>query len=418
MLILLSAPLFSQPPEQELSALLDDLTSTDFDAREKASTRLVAMGEPARAFLEKARESLDLEGRLRIDAILARLSTAAPSVEPVVFEPTIVDIDLQEVPIAVAAKRLGEAAGIAIAFGRSGPGVPPPPGHDVPVSFSVKGISFFEALDRFCAITGCLFNTDYSTGGFVLTPGYGGKTGPVRYDGPMRVLATSLSISRQTRFTDPPTINANLQLRINIEPRATILGIIGPVRKASAKDDLGNALTFRTYSGPRNLQAMGRQRQTFQSLAFDAPKPTAKKLVEVRVPLELIVPSSMLASEIQDLAASEPDAPGVGALRLKIDTLATTQPGQHTVTISFHKPIAEGKVELRVTPDLEEIHVFDTKGQKIPIAPNTIVRRRVGTREVRTLRLPDTPVGRIQVRALRSFTVMKRVVTFAELALP
>ena len=43
MLILLSAPLFSQPPEQELSALLDDLTSTDFDAREKASTRLVAM---------------------------------------------------------------------------------------------------------------------------------------------------------------------------------------------------------------------------------------------------------------------------------------------------------------------------------------------------------------------------------------
>lgn len=418
MVLAMGAAVPAQPTEAELSDLLHALTSTDFDAREQATTRLVGLGEPARAFLEKAREGLDLEGKLRIDAILARLSTADPTVERVAFEPTIVDIDIEEEPIALAARQLGDAGGVAVSFGRTGPGVKKPPGGEVPVSFKAKGISFFEALDRFCAITGCIYNTDYATGGFVLTPGYAGKIGPVRYDGPMRVLATSLSISRQTRFTDPPTINANLQIRINIEPRARVLGVIGPLEGVTAKDDLGNALTFRTYNGQRTMQAMGRQLQSFQSLSFEAPSPAARKLLQVRIPLDLVVPSSMLESEVRSLDVAPPEARGTGALGLKVDAVADTQPGFRSVTISFRPTIAEGKTELRVPPQHEEIKAYDLKGQVIPLPVNTIGRRRVGNREVRTLRLPDTPIGRIQVRALRTYEVIQRVVTFPELKLP
>ena len=131
------------------------------------------------------------------------------------------------------------------------------------------------------------------------------------------------------------------------------------------------------------------------------------------------VASSLVASEVTSLEPAAQDAPGTGALRLKVDSVTASGPDQRLVNISFQQPIPEGDGDLRNNPQYEEILVFDTKGQEIPVPYQTIGRRRVGVREVRTLRLPEArPIGRIVVRCLRKYTILKRSVTFPELKLP
>lgn len=408
----------AQPDLTELQGLLKDLTSADFAAREKATDRILAIGEPSRKFLESARDDLDLEGRLRIDAILARLTTTNEATEAFTFEATRIDIELDEVPIGEAARRLGLAAGIPIRYGRvQRPGTSAPPSQGVPLSFTVKDIPFFEALDRFCVLAGCTFNPDYASGGLTLNPATGGKIGPVRYDGPMRIAATSLSVNRTTRFVDPPTTYANLQVRINVEPHARLLGLLSPVTGASAKDDKGNDVTFTSHTGPKHMQSLANNHQIYQALSMEPPAADAKKLLQVRMPLDIVVPKRMISAELTSLEPAGPDEAGVGHLRLKVD--ARQQPGEHqTVTISFVAPIAEGDKQLRVAPQYEEIEVYDLKGQRVEIPRRSISRRRVQTREARVLQLPNVPIGRIRVRLLAEYSILRKVVVFPELALP
>ena len=96
----------AQPDDVALAHLLEQLASSDFATRERATEGFLARGSNARAFLERARSGLDLEGRLRIDAILARLAGSEDAGGPREFEATLVDIDLREVPIGDAARRL------------------------------------------------------------------------------------------------------------------------------------------------------------------------------------------------------------------------------------------------------------------------------------------------------------------------
>lgn len=59
--------------EEDLAALVRDLGSEDFAAREAATLRLAEIGEPARELLEQARSSVDAEVQMRASKILAML---------------------------------------------------------------------------------------------------------------------------------------------------------------------------------------------------------------------------------------------------------------------------------------------------------------------------------------------------------
>lgn len=418
LLVALATPALAQPDVGELEDLLKDLTSTDFAARERATGRILAIGEASRVFLEAARNGLDLEGRLRVDAILSRLATADEASQGIVFESTRVHVDFDEIPIDEATRRLGLAAGVPIRYGQvQRGGVGAPPGQRVPISFSASGLPFFEALDRFCVLTGCTFNSDYATGGLVLNPTTGGKVGPVRYDGPMRIAAMSMSVNRTTRFVDPPTTYATLQVRINVEPQARLLGLLSPVRGVTAKDGKGNTVRFTNRDGPRHMQSLTTNFQVFQAISMEPPATNAKKLVEVRIPLELVVPTRMVSADIASLDPSDAEHAGAGSLRLKVDSHHRSGEKQ-TVTISFVAPIAEGKEPLRTLPQYEEIELYDLKGQRVEIPRRSIARRRIGERETRTLQLPNIPIGRLRVRTLSHYEILRKTVVFAELELP
>ena len=408
----------AQPDISELEGLLKDLTSSDFAARERATGRILTIGEPSRKFLEASRNGLDLEGRLRIDAILSRLATTDETSQSFVFEPTRIDVDFNEVPIAEATRRLGQAAGIPMRYGQvQRKGVAAPPGRQVPISFRAKGMPFFQAVDQFCALTGCTFNSDYSTGGLVLNPSTGSQVGPVRYDGPSRVAAMSLSVNRTTRFVAPATTYATLQVRINVEPQARLLGLLSPVRGVTAKDGKGNVVNFTTTDGPRHMQSLANNSQVFQGISMDPPVAGAKKLVEVRIPLEFVVPTRMVSADLTSLEPTGPEDAGTGSLRLRVD--ARQESGeQQTVTISFVTPAPEGKEPLRTLPQYEEIEVYDRREQRVDIPRRNISRRRVQDRDTRVLKLPNIPIGRIRVRALSRYEILRKAVVFPSLELP
>ncbi|MAG56708.1 MAG: hypothetical protein CMJ83_10495 [Planctomycetes bacterium] len=417
----------AQPPEQaELQTLLDRLTSEDFGARERASDRFVALGAPARDFLTKMRKTLGLEARLRVDAILARLGTETTRKTGKVTA-TLVSIELVEVPLAEAAARIGATVGAKIRYGnqprvvKPGGQQPaqkpqPPPGGAVPISFKVQRVPFFEALDRFCKLANCTYHTDYASGDIILNPSGQKGAGPVVYAGPLRIAATSLSVTRQTRFVGASTSNANLQVRIDIEPGAPIIGFLSPISGAQAKDDKGNVISFRAWQGQRYLQNVSRNRQLYQSLAMDPPAVDAKKLVEISIPIEMVTPAEMIGAELTSLQPAAPDAPGESPLHLRVDSL-TTQNDHQILTLSFEAPPAQGPGDLRAVPQHEEIEIWDVKGQRVEVLPNPS-QRVINGRCIRTLRLPDVPLGRVRVRSMVRFRILRQIVRFKDLPLP
>jgi len=406
----------AQPGTAALDALLRDLGSSDFATRERATAGFLAHGPAARAFLEKAREGLDLEGRLRIDSILSRLEGDETTDSGPKFEPTLVDLDLREVPMGDAARRLGDAAGIPIRYGQAN-SRGTTPGQGVPVTFAVKRIPFFRALDQFCELTGCTYNGDYASGGFTLNPITAGPLGPVRYVGPLRVAATSLNINRTTRFTGPPTTHANLQIRISVEPHAGVIGLLSPVIGATAEDDRGGAIKFIERGGQRHLQSLAQSNQAYQALSLEPPATEARELRQVKIPLDLVLPAAMVSSEVTYTGSTDGDEQGNGPLALKVDSLQE-QGGAQTVTISFNTPIPEGDTPLQTVPSHEELSLYDVKGQLIPVARNTISRRNVGSRTVRSLRFSSEKLGRVRVKVLSRYRVKRASVTFPSLDLP
>ncbi len=405
-----------QPDAPTLDELLRDLGSSDFSTRERATAGFLSKGPAARGFLEKAREKLDLEGRLRIDSILSRLEGGEATDSGPLFEPTLVDLDLREVPTGEAARRLGEAAGIPVRYGQA-TSRGTTPGKGVPVTFSVKRVPFFRALDQFCDLTGCSYNGDYASGGFVLNPISGGPSGPVRYVGPLRASATSLSINRTTRFTGPPTTHANLQLRISVEPHAGVIGLLSPIVGASAEDDRGQAITFIERGGQRHLQSLAQSNQAYQALSLEPPSTEARELRQVKVPLDLVVPAAMINSAVTYTGTATGEGQGAGPLDLKIDSLQE-QGETQTLTISFNAPVPEGDTPLQTVPSHEELSLYDVRGQIIRVARNTISRRSVGGRSVRSLRFSSEKLGRVRVKVLSRYRVMRASVTFPNLDLP
>jgi hypothetical protein len=396
---------------------LTQLVSPEFAAREEATSRFLAIGEGARPFLERAVSSLDLEGRLRVRNILANLSVSRSDPKDLV-RPTLVTLEAREEPIFDVVRRLGEQVGVVTRFGyaRPDPADPTavPAGGKFPITFEVRERPFFEAVDLLCAETSLGYYTDHMTGELVFTPTQQ-PVGPVCYVGPLRVMPTSLSVTHQTRFVDPPTTQAYLQLRCDIEPSAPVIGLVTPVRGARARDDRGRLIAFVEPVGQRRLQLLGAQRQVFQSLHLEPPDREARKIVGLEFPIEVAVPEQTLTATLVAVVVVPLDSPGEGPLELKVEG-DVLQNGRRQITLSYRAPTPTGPSDLQGTVFWERIEVEDPRGQPIVMGPPP--RRQRQGLELRTLDLPEGPVGRIRVQCLVRFAVERVKVVFPELDLP
>jgi hypothetical protein len=396
--------------QEDLQALVRALTAEDFEAREAATQELIARGPGARDALLLARPSVPLEAQLRIDAILADLGTLRRRHKPG-LPATLVTLELDGVPITSALERLGRAGGTTLRL-RAADGREPTGqrGEERRIDLHVTGIPWLEALDRLCEQASLFAARDYQTGEILLHPGVV-QPGRCAYSGPFRLALTHFSITRATQFQGPPTSMAHLQVSLDVESRAPVLGILVPLAIPVVRDDLGNSVAFVTGGRPAGMQPIDRPRQLHFGVALEVPDPRARALLDLRIPVDAVVPEESLVAEAPILGAPAPGA------RLRVDHVLESE-AETQIILSFRPEPVSGEPPLPAPPAAEEFVVLAADGTALPLLQVRPGQPHEG-REVRTLALPPG-VAPALVRGtwLLRYRVERVEFAFAEIPIP
>ena len=139
-----AAPSAGDPTAARVAALIGQLGSPDYRAREAASRELVALGEPA---LEAAREaaatSEDLEVARRAADAAERIATDVDAART--LAPALVELSADHKPLLEVLADVRKQTGYKV-------GVAGPSTGGIPVTVTTGGkVPFWEAIDRLCA---------------------------------------------------------------------------------------------------------------------------------------------------------------------------------------------------------------------------------------------------------------------------
>ena len=319
---------------------------------------------------------------------------------------------------------LGDQAGFSLRRGAAGRGSqPPPPDTGRRVTLEVEDQPFFETLDRLCREEDLVFSRDYRSGDLLLSESLARiPKPPVTYAGPLRLALVSYSINRQSRFTGETTISSHMQLSVDVEPRAPVIGVLSPVQPTILEDDRKKSLLQeQPRTSNRYLLRAGPRRQFHVSFALLPPSRDATAIARVEIPLEVLI-----ASEIAEAVLEQPPvepADGAGkpvakttALGLSLDSVQHA--GEAFVLgISFDAPAVEGEAPPGVQAAWEEIQVVDGQGRTVPTQAMQTRQSGAG-RQSRTIRATTDQVGAIRVRCLTRFVSRKISVTFKDVPIP
>ncbi len=403
-----------------LEQLLGALGAEDFPRRAAASSEIERRGPPIAEELRRARETLPLEARLRVDEILERIAHARRLL-PGDFSATRITLALEDLPLDDVLRALGATAGSHIRR------AVPTSGDQELVSFRVEDLPFLQALDQLCRQENLLRYRDYASGDILVNPSPTRvPEPPVAYAGPLRVALVNYSINRQLRFDGTRQTSSHIQIQVEIEDRAPFIGLLGPILATRAEDDRGgNLLPDAATPNPHVLRA-GSNRQFNTSLALQPPSEGASRLVAVEVPLRILVPSevaeaSLLHPPMETTSNAVPTpSPGSGESAPGIDLRleAVNEIGENrAITISFVAPPLETPPPAGSQMAWEEILVYDGQGERM--RPTGIQSRRdPDGRQRRTLTLPAVPIAEIQVRCLTDFRTETVTALFTDVEVP
>jgi len=247
-------------------ALVADLGSDDFEARDRASQALVALGEAAAPALEEARASKDAEVRARADEALALIYLRA-QVEPSAW------VTLPKGPIAVeeafkeAARQAGrpfDAKGVNLE-GKSMDGT----GERMPL---------WQALDALAHAGGCGLEVPFDKQ--IALRAEPDPDAPRCYTGPFRLTASIDDLNRQPKHWD-------LEIQVQCEPHSSAMYLVGMPSLVEVVDDCGNALQNENVASTESDQDAGLGRVTWGrknllGVPFQAPKAAAKSLARIK----------------------------------------------------------------------------------------------------------------------------------------
>lgn len=395
-------------PPPAIRELVRELTSSGFEARERATDALIAMGDAAHPELKALREELDLEGRMRVDAILAHHESREADVD---LTPRLLKIEFRDAPTGDVLAELSRIAGVSVRFPDNRRGSGPER-----LSFSADGEPFLRVLDLLCEAQDWSYNRDHRTGDMLLYPRGAAGVGPVAYAGPIRVEATAFSTTLHTNFRDPPTARANLQIRIDADPGCPIVGLLGPIHGATGVDQEGRPLSF--SDNPRQnrfLQSFGNQSRAHLSMTLDPPPDERTEVLRnVAVPVEAIVPARVLDGLLLDGMPTDPGAPGAGALALRMES--RLDHGTHLeVRISHRTVAADGPDLLRIQPSYERIEFRDGRGAVLS-ATQTAASLNDQGRTVRTFQLDKTAsIGSVRAEVMSRYRIVTWTATLPDL---
>ncbi len=280
----------AQAQEQPLQ-LIEQLGSTDYREREKASRELIAQGDRAlptlRAALTRIEDPLQLR---RAEVLFETVRSEAA------FRPTLVSVDFNNVPAKTALRELCKQAGYKCNDGAKN--------TKIKVTLKLTNVPFWEALETLCELANRSFYVEdlsesdhskviYFYDASAVSP-FTAVTGPFRFTLDKITRSNSIELSN---IPKRGRVNSSELIEISgvvqVELKRPIVGI-GSVTVLSAIDDQGASLfknrpeissdvPFNYSSYSRNLKCLLQcQRGTATSIRELRVKVAVRMLLEER----------------------------------------------------------------------------------------------------------------------------------------
>lgn len=222
-------------PNPAVAALVAQLGSPDYQAREKAGRDLATMGEKILPDLRRAADATDSPEVSRRLTVLIRTLERERLVSP-----RKVTLTAEDRPIKEIVDEIGKQTGYRVNLNGGRP--------DARVSVEFDKTPFWQALDKVALQAGLTVNPGYDEETVSLYSS--DSINPyVAYAGPFRLVATSINMSRNIQLSgispkNPANRNQeylNLSLQMYAEPKNPILGTTY-VEIASGEDENGLSL--------------------------------------------------------------------------------------------------------------------------------------------------------------------------------
>src|SRR5262249_42983019 len=197
-------PAKKSEPAPSVEQLIAQLSSKDFQVRDKASKDLPALGKEALPAMQKARANSDPEVRRRLDEIIPPLERA------IALAPKLVTLHMTNKPVMEVMAELSKQSGYKIQplneWAPQGAANEPARKDKIVYTFHFDKMPFWQVFDKICEASGITLQQGYW--------GWGDDSLRVYqqeayvpfscYTGPFKVFATGFNYSRQNNFGTLP----------------------------------------------------------------------------------------------------------------------------------------------------------------------------------------------------------------------
>ncbi len=397
-------------PQEKAAGWIRQLASDDFHKRDEAFEALTRLGRKAAAALREALKTADPETKLRIQTLLENLPPADREVRQVRLTQTTVDLVSAGATLEELVARFEGLTGFR--FQR-----PLPRSTRARLRVDIDKRPAFEALDIIAHEAGLRWMIDGGSGLIRLIKGVAGKP-LVLYEGPFRMALTSVSRNASLMFGNTPQDNCYIQMQIDIEPGAPILGLWIPPTLSQAKDSTGRQLvpetdTYRSYFSP----TAGRRSFT-TSLRLEPPARDATSIPRIEGSLRVAVARVWDKVTAAIPAEGETNPSPLVSGDLAVTILRRSKQGQTTLLeVALSRPPLFAD-ERKTRPIQEQTFlVLDAEGMEIPLLGRPQPGRR-GEKEIFTLRIRHPAPDRLMVGSVSAFALMTVPFHFDHIPLP
>jgi hypothetical protein len=400
-----SATSFGQTSETpDVSALIRQLSATDFETRERASKALLLRGRSVRSALEAALETAELETRLRLEAILDDLPVES-EIRTTKLEPHRLEMQFSDAPLSEILEALETASPVRF---RRPLGI----SEAQTLTLAFNNTPLLQALDELAIALGSRWFRDYGTDLLRFTPNPGARP-HCRYFGPLRVSFSGITRNRSLTFGLEAKDQAMLQGQIDLEPGSEVLGVWSPPALSAIRDDRERDLMPADVVPPRFHDA--RDRKSFHfSLALAPPREDARSIKKLEGSFRLAV-----GTRYQRLSLNLARGTRIREGKTEIGVVARQERGKERLLVLELKreAVAADDSATRTLFD-DRIKLFDAKGVEIEPLSRPMIGTRSGAATL-TFRVPmSREVAGIEAFILQACRMETIDFSFEEIPLP
>lgn len=394
-----------QDIQKRAESLIKQLESDDFTQRESAMEGLRKLGAAARPLLVAAVETASLDARLRLEELISSLPAVEKQTTPD-GETRLVSVDLQEATLEQALQAVTGDTGISIS----------PNGlkYEGPITLSLKDVPILAAVDALADAVSASWHLDARVSQIRLMGG--GTNTPHRiHKGPVRIAAERFMNNRSLSYGGQSTGSCYLQLRIDVDPAAHLIGLWQPIKTSKATDDKGRSLSKPALQTLRFQTVSGRSTHSF-TVPLENPAADAKSLSVLEGTVRLAFPKSyeQVTLPMPDPGNEPTVEPGQS---IRIRSVSPSDARRRVVVIEAEqKPLQVEGVNNTAVKDYR-ISFLMVDGRRVKAAQVPFPRRQ-GELDTFTVPLPTGDVESVHFERLTAIRVEEVIFKLRNLMLP